>query len=153
MVTLGKSISAGFMPISILLADSEIMDLIKPNQHGSTFGGSPLASALAKASLEALDSEGMVENSARMGELFRTEINKITGGYLKGVRGKGLMNAIILDNTTGPSNSDFSIELARNGLLTKASKTDLIRMMPPLIITEEEIHLCVEIISKVLKSF
>jgi ornithine--oxo-acid transaminase len=155
MLTLGKSLSGGMFPISVCLADNKVMDLVGPNQHGSTFGGSPLASAVCMKSLEVLQEEGMVENSYNMGNLFRVEMEKLVGGYLQGVRGRGLMNALVLDESSNEklSNWEFSLELARKGLLVKPIKTNIIRLMPPLIINEEQVHTSIATIAETLKHF
>jgi ornithine--oxo-acid transaminase len=142
-------------PVSICLSSNEVMDLVGANQHGSTFGGSPLASAVCMKSLEVLTEEQMVENSFAMGQIFRNELEKLVGGYLKGVRGRGLMNALILEESEDPrfSNWEFALACARKGLLVKSAKSNLIRMMPPLVVSEEQIYSCVETIAETLKHF
>jgi ornithine--oxo-acid transaminase len=148
ILILGKALSGGMMPVSAVLADNEIMMTIKPGEHGSTYGGSPLASKVAITSLQVLKDEKMVENAAAMGELLRTEIKKINSSHIAMVRGKGLLNAIVIDHRNKEAAWDLCLELKENGLLAKPTHGDKIRFAPPLIINKEQILECVEIIRK-----
>lgn len=138
MICLGKSLSGGMMPISMTLADNFIMDLIQPGTHGSTFGGNPLGSAVAKAALEVIEDENLTENAANMGELLRSELANLKGGALLDYRGRGLMNAIVIDDSRGKSPWDFVLECARNGLLVKTTHENIVRLTPPLVVNESE---------------
>ena len=156
MITLGKAISGGVYPVSAVLANDEVMEVIKPGQHGSTFGGNPVAAAVAIASLEVVRDEKLAENSEKLGNLFRRELN----GYIRSskvvnrVRGKGLMNAIIINDTEDSSTAwDICVALKENGLLAKPTHGNIIRFTPPLVITEEQIMDCISIITKTLETF
>jgi len=156
VLILGKALSGGVMPISAVLADDEIMLTIKPGQHGSTFGGNPLAAKVAIASLQVLKEEKLAENAEKMGEYFRQEIQKIVDELeiVTLVRGKGLLNAIVIKPTkTGKTAWDVCIEFKENGLLAKPTHGDIIRFAPPLVITKEEIDFAIETIRNVLKKF
>lgn len=151
ILILGKALSGGVLPVSAVLANDDIMMLIKPGEHGSTYGGNPLACAIAMESLQVLIDENMAENAALMGELFRNELNKLDSPLIKTVRGKGLLNAIVVNHTNPEAAWDLCMELKENGLLAKPTHGDKIRFAPPLIITKEQIHECVDIISHSLK--
>lgn len=156
MVTLGKAISGGVYPVSAVLAKNEVMDVIKPGQHGSTFGGNPVAAAVAIASLEVVRDEKLAENSDKLGNLFREELNNYirNSKVVDRVRGKGLMNAIIINDTEDSSTAwDICVALKENGLLAKPTHGNIIRFTPPLVITEEQILDCVSIITKTLETF
>ncbi|MEO2060610.1 MULTISPECIES: ornithine--oxo-acid transaminase [Mesonia] len=156
MVTLGKAISGGVYPVSAVLAKNEVMDVIKPGQHGSTFGGNPVAAAVAIASLEVVRDEKLAENSDKLGNLFRRELNNYirNSKVVDRVRGKGLMNAIIINDTEDSSTAwDICVALKENGLLAKPTHGNIIRFTPPLVITEEQILDCVSIITKTLETF
>jgi len=156
MVTLGKAISGGVYPVSAVLAKNEVMDVIKPGQHGSTFGGNPVAAAVAIASLEVVRDEKLAENSDKLGNLFRRELNNYirNSKVVDRVRGKGLMNAIIINDTEDSSTAwDICVALKDNGLLAKPTHGNIIRFTPPLVITEEQILDCVSIITKTLETF
>ena len=156
MVTLGKAISGGVYPVSAVLAKNEVMDVIKPGQHGSTFGGNPVAAAVAIASLEVVRDEKLAENSDKLGNLFRKELNNYirNSKVVDRVRGKGLMNAIIINDTEDSSTAwDICVALKENGLLAKPTHGNIIRFTPPLVITEEQILDCVSIITKTLETF
>ena len=156
MVTLGKAISGGVYPVSAVLARKEVMDVIKPGQHGSTFGGNPVAAAVAIASLEVVRDEKLAENSDKLGNLFRKELNNYirNSKVVNRVRGKGLMNAIIINDTEDSSTAwDICVALKENGLLAKPTHGNIIRFTPPLVITEEQILDCVSIITKTLETF
>jgi len=156
VLILGKALSGGVMPISAVLADDEIMLTIKPGQHGSTFGGNPLAAKVAIASLQVLKEEKLEENAEKMGKYFRQEIQKIVDELeiVTLVRGKGLLNAIVIKPTkTGKTAWDVCVEFKKNGLLAKPTHGDIIRFAPPLVITKEEIDFAIETIRNVLKKF
>lgn len=151
ILILGKALSGGVLPVSAVLANDNIMMLIKPGEHGSTYGGNPLACAIAMESLQVLIDENMAENAAEMGNLFRSELNKLDSPLIKTVRGRGLLNAIVVNHPNPEAAWELCIELKENGLLAKPTHGDKIRFAPPLIITKEQIHECVDIISHSLK--
>ncbi len=156
VVILGKALSGGVMPISAVLADDEIMLTIKPGQHGSTFGGNPLAAKVAIASLQVLKEEKLAENADKMGKYFRQEMQKIVDELeiVSLVRGKGLLNAIVIKPTkSGKTAWDVCVEFKENGLLAKPTHGDIIRFAPPLVISKEEIDFAIETIRKVLMKF
>lgn len=156
ILILGKALSGGVMPISAVLADDEIMLAIKPGQHGSTFGGNPLAGKVAIAALKVLKEENLAENADKLGKYFRSEIQKLVDelDIITLVRGKGLLNAIVIKPTkTGKTAWDVCVELKDNGLLAKPTHGDIIRFAPPLVITKEEIDWAIEIIKNVLVKF
>ena len=150
ILLLGKALSGGMMPISAVLADDEIMMVIKPGEHGSTYGGNPLASKVAITSLQVLKDEQMSENAALMGELLRKELIKIDSLHIAMIRGKGLLNAIVIDHRNNDAAWELCLALKENGLLAKPTHGDKIRFAPPLIINKEQITECVEIIRKSL---
>ena len=152
IVILGKAISGGVLPVSAVLADDEIMLTIKPGQHGSTFGGFPLACKVAKAALEVVQEENLAENAQYLGEIFRSEMKKIDSPYIKVVRGKGLLNAIVIEPHNGKEAWDVCLKMAENGLLAKPTHGDIIRFAPPLNITEEELREAIKIISDSINS-
>ena len=156
VLILGKALSGGVMPISAVLADDEIMLSIKPGQHGSTFGGNPLAARVATAALEVLKDENLAGNAEKLGEYFRNKMQKLVDeiDILTLVRGKGLLNAIVIKpSSTGKTAWDVCVELKNNGLLAKPTHGDIIRFAPPLVITKEEIDWAEEIIRNVLIKF
>ncbi|MFV1975301.1 MAG: aminotransferase class III-fold pyridoxal phosphate-dependent enzyme, partial [Candidatus Scalindua sp.] len=156
ILILGKALSGGVMPISAVLADNEIMLVIKPGQHGSTFGGNPLAGKVAIAALQVLKEENLVENADTLGKYFREEMQKVVNDMeiIKLVRGKGLLNAIVIKTTTtGKTAWDVCVELKNSGLLAKPTHEDVIRFAPPLVITKEEIEWAVNTIKNVLEKF
>jgi ornithine--oxo-acid transaminase len=150
MLLLGKALSGGTLPISAVLANDEIMLTIKPGEHGSTFGGSPLASAVAKRSLEVLVEEKMAENAAAMGELFRTELKSLNSPFISIVRGKGLMNAIVIEHENPDAAWKLCEIFKENGMLAKPTHGDKIRLAPPLIINKDQIVESIQIINKSL---
>ncbi|KYR02487.1 ornithine-oxo-acid transaminase [Tieghemostelium lacteum] len=152
IVLLGKAISGGLLPISAVLSSKEITLTIHPGEHGSTYGGSPLASAVAIAALEVLKEENLAENAQRMGEYFRDEIQKIQNPAIQLVRGKGLLNAIVIDPNYPVSAWDICIAFAKAGLLAKPTHDNIIRLAPPLTITIEQLKECIEIIKNVFSS-
>ena len=151
ILILGKALSGGILPVSAVLADDEIMLTIKPGEHGSTYGGNPLACKIAVTALEVLKEENLSENAENLGNFFREELYKIKSPHIVQVRGKGLLNAIVIDHENENAAWDFCIALMENGLLAKPTHGDKIRFAPPLNITKEEIIDCVRIIEKSLK--
>jgi ornithine--oxo-acid transaminase len=151
ILILGKALSGGVLPVSAVLADDEIMMTIKPGEHGSTYGGNPLACAVAMAALQVLKDEGMAENAAAMGELLRTELRNLQSPLIKLVRGKGLLNAVVINHPNPEAAWDLCLLLKENGLLAKPTHGDKIRFAPPLCITKEQVMECVHIISKSLQ--
>ena len=150
ILILGKALSGGMMPVSAVLCDDDIMLTIKPGEHGSTYGGNPLACKVAIRALEILKEERMTENAEAMGELLRKELRALNSPFIKQVRGKGLLNAIVIDHANKDAAWDLCLALKENGLLAKPTHGDKIRFAPPLVITEEQILECVGIIRKSL---
>ena len=150
ILILGKALSGGMMPVSAVLADDEIMMTIKPGEHGSTYGGNPLACKVGITSLQVLRDEKMSENALEMGKLLRTGLEKINSLHIAMVRGKGLLNAIVIDHRNKDAAWELCLALKENGLLAKPTHGDKIRFAPPLIIKKEQIMECVEIIKKSL---
>lgn len=140
MIILGKALSGGIYPISAVLADDEIMLTIKPGQHGSTFGGNPLAAKVAVTSLQVLRDENLAENAEKMGQMFRSEMKKIQSNMIELVRGKGLLNAIVIRPKNGKEAWDVCLKMAEKGVLAKPTHQHIIRFAPPLVITEEQIR-------------
>ncbi|PIP55235.1 MAG: ornithine--oxo-acid transaminase [Bacteroidetes bacterium CG23_combo_of_CG06-09_8_20_14_all_32_9] len=153
MVILGKALSGGFYPVSAVLADNDIMLTIKPGEHGSTFGGNPLAACIAIASLEVIINEKLAENAEKMGKIFREGIGKIPTNMIETVRGKGLLNAIIIKPKNGKEAWDVCLAMKENGLIAKPTHQHIIRFAPPLVINEEQINEAVGIIKKSILSF
>ena len=152
ILILGKALSGGTMPVAAILADNEIMLTIKPGEHGSTYGGNPLACAVAIASLKVLRDENMAENAEELGILLREELAKLNSPIITSIRGKGLLNAIVIGHENPDASWDLCLALRDNGLLAKPTHGDKIRFAPPLCITKEQILECVEIIRKSLKT-
>jgi ornithine--oxo-acid transaminase len=153
---LGKAVSGGVYPVSAVLADDSIMHVIKPGQHGSTFGGNPLAAAVATAALEVVADEHLAHNARRLGKLFRSKMNEYiqNSSIVSLVRGKGLLNAIVINDTEESSTAwNICLKLAENGLLAKPTHGNIIRFAPPLIMTEEQLLDCVSIIISTLREF
>lgn len=150
MVLLGKALSGGMMPVSAVLADDEIMLTIRPGEHGSTYGGNPLACRTAMAALEVLKTEGMGDNALERGEQLRKGLKAFHSKHIRLVRGKGLLNAIIIDHPEREAAWTLCLELMKNGLLAKPTHGDKIRLAPPLIINEKEIDLALDIIRQSL---
>ena len=146
ILLLGKALSGGILPVSAVLCDDEIMMTIKPGEHGSTYGGNPLACKVAITSLQVLKDEKMAENATTMGELLRSELIKLQSKHIALVRGKGLLNAIVIQHPDIEAAWELCLQLKENGLLAKPTHGDKIRFAPPLIITKEQIMECVEII-------
>jgi len=150
ILLLGKALSGGMIPISAVLADDEIMMTLKPGDHGSTYGGNPLAAKIAMTSLQVLKNEKMQENAEIMGKLLRTELINLSSRHIDLVRGKGLLNAIVIKHPNKEAAWNLCMELKENGLLAKPTHGDKIRLAPPLIITKEQVMECIEIIRKSL---
>ncbi len=156
VLILGKALSGGVLPVSAVLADNEIMLCIKPGEHGSTFGGNPLAGKVGIAALQVVKDEKLAANSERLGQLFRDAMQKLVEefDFVKLVRGKGLLNAVIIEpRKDGRTAWDLCLLLAENGLLAKPTHGDIIRFAPPLTITEEELMACCAIIRKSVEAF
>ena len=156
ILVLGKALSGGMYPVSAVLANDEVMKVIKPGQHGSTFGGNPLACAVACAALDVIIEDKLAENAQKMGELFRAEMQKIIAetDLVTAVRGKGLLNAILINDTPESSTAwDICLALKENGLLAKPTHGNIIRLAPPLVMSEEKLMDCVGIIRKTLLEF
>jgi ornithine--oxo-acid transaminase len=151
IVILGKAISGGVLPVSAVLADDDIMLTIEPGQHGSTFGGFPLACKVATVALEVVKEENLAEKAEYLGRIFRQELGKIKSPFIKEIRGKGLLNAIVIEPHNGKEAWDVCLKMAENGLLAKPTHGHIIRFAPPLIITEEELNDAIGIIAKSLK--
>ena len=148
ILVLGKAISGGMLPVSCVLADDEIMLTIKPGEHGSTYGGNPLAAKVAVAAMEVIREENLVENSEKMGKIFRKKLKSIDSELIELVRGKGLLNAVVIKPVNGITAWDVCIALKNNGLLAKPTHEHIIRFTPPLIINEEQLLEALNIIEK-----
>lgn len=156
ILILGKALSGGNYPVSAVLADNEVMNVIQPGQHGSTFGGNPVAGAVAIAALDVVKDENLIQNARKLGNLFRSEINKYVeqSDLVTLVRGRGLLNAIVINDSEESSTAwDICMALRDNGLLAKPTHGNIIRFAPPLVMTEDELLDCVSIIVKTLKQF
>ena len=156
ILILGKALSGGMYPVSAVLANNEIMNVIKPGQHGSTFGGNPIACAVAIAALNVVEEEKLSERAEELGKLFRAEIEKIIEktDLITKVRGKGLLNAILINDTPQSSTAwNLCLQLKENGLLAKPTHGNIIRLAPPLVITEEQLLDCVNIIEKTILEY
>lgn len=156
ILILGKALSGGVYPVSAVLANNHIMEVIKPGQHGSTFGGNPLAAAVAIAALKVIKDEDLAENADKLGKLFRSEMQKFieTQTLIKLVRGKGLLNAIVINDTEDSSTAwDICLKLRDNGLLAKPTHGNIIRFAPPLVMNEAQLLDCVSIIKKTITEF
>lgn len=156
ILILGKALSGGVYPVSAVLANDEIMNVIKPGQHGSTFGGNPIAAAVAVAALEVVKDENLAENADRLGKLFRKHMNEYIehSNIATLVRGKGLLNAIVINDTEESETAwNICVRLKENGLLAKPTHGNIIRFAPPLVMNEEQLLECVLIITKTLKEF
>ena len=148
VLILGKALSGGVIPISAVLADDDIMLVIKPGEHGSTFGGNPLAAKVATAALEVVKDEKLAEKAEHLGKIFRKEMENFQHPSVELVRGKGLLNAIVIKSANGKEAWDVCLRMAENGLLAKPTHQHIIRFAPPLVITESELHEAIEIIKK-----
>lgn len=150
ILILGKALSGGALPVSAVLADDFIMMNIKPGEHGSTYGGNPLACAVAMAALDVLKEENLADNAERMGILLRTKLSELNSPYIKTIRGKGLLNAIVINHPNKDAAWELCLLLKERGLLAKPTHGDKIRFAPPLIINEEQINESVSIIASAL---
>ena len=139
------------LPVSAVLCDDEIMMTIHPGEHGSTYGGNPLACKVAITALQVLVDEQMAKNAEKMGELFRSELQKLDSPFISSIRGKGLLNAVVITHSNPDAAWKLCLQLKENGLLAKPTHGDKIRFAPPLVISEDEIMECVAIISESLK--
>ncbi|MFH6605163.1 ornithine--oxo-acid transaminase [Maribacter algicola] len=156
ILILGKALSGGVFPVSAVLANDEVMGVIRPGNHGSTFGGNPIACAVAMAALEVVKEEGLAENAKELGEIFRKEMGKFIEGceIVKSIRGKGLLNAILINDTEDSSTAwDICMALKENGLLAKPTHGNIIRFAPPLVMNESQLMDCISIITKTLARF
>lgn len=153
ILILGKAISGGAMPVSCVLADDEIMLTIKPGEHGSTFGGNPLAGKVAIAALEVVKEEKLAENAERLGKIFRDEMKNIKSEMIELVRGKGLLNAVVIRNKPGKTAWDVCLAMAEKGVLAKPTHGNIIRFAPPLVITEEQLREAIGLIKEAFKQF
>ena len=153
ILILGKALSGGAMPISAVLADDDIMLVIKPGEHGSTFGGNPVAAKTAIAALEVVKEEKLAENAERLGKIFRDELNNIDSEMIELVRGKGLLNAVIIKPKDGKTAWDVCLAMKENGLIAKPTHDHIIRFAPPLVITEEQLMEAIRIIKNTLAEF
>jgi ornithine--oxo-acid transaminase len=151
ILILGKALSGGVLPVSAVLADDDIMMNIHPGEHGSTYGGNPLACAVAITALTVLKEEKMAENATVMGALLRSELAKLQSPYITTIRGRGLLNAIVIKHANPEASWDLCLELKENGLLAKPTHGDKIRFAPPLIITKDQILESVDIIHRSLQ--
>ncbi|MFC4685755.1 ornithine--oxo-acid transaminase [Epilithonimonas pallida] len=156
ILILGKALSGGMYPVSAVLANDDIMNVIKPGQHGSTFGGNPIACAVAVAALDVVEEEHLSERAEELGQLFRSEIEKLIQktDLITKVRGKGLLNAILINDTPDSKTAwNLCLKLKENGLLAKPTHGNIIRLAPPLVITEEQLLDCIKIIEKTIFEF
>ena len=157
ILILGKALSGGVLPVSVVLADDAVMLTIQPGQHGSTFGGNPLACAVMRAALDVLVDENLADNAARLGEIFRQRMRQLQAQrpeVVTLVRGKGLLNAIIIEpHADGRTAWDICVTLMEHGVLAKPTHGDIIRFAPPLVITEEQLHAACDVIERVIMEF
>lgn len=151
ILVLGKALSGGVYPVSAVLADDEVMLRIKPGEHGSTYGGNPVAAAVGTAALKVLIDEKLAENSARLGDILLKELQQL-GGRVTAARGRGLFNAVVIKPQHGIEAWDVCMALKDNGLLAKPTHGDIIRLAPPLVLTEEQLHECISIIKHTLEA-
>lgn len=153
ILILGKAISGGLMPVSCVLADDKIMLTIKPGEHGSTYGGNPIAAKVSMAALQVIKDEKLEENAERLGKIFRERVKAIKSDMMELVRGKGLLNAVVITPKNGKTAWDVCLKLRDNGLLAKPTHEHIIRFAPPLVINEEQLLEAIGIIEKTLKEF
>lgn len=156
ILILGKAISGGFYPVSAVLADRVVMEVIRPGQHGSTFGGNPLGAKVAMAALEVVRDEKLAQNARKLGKIFRDRMQHMVdkNPIVKLVRGKGLLNAVVVNDSPESSTAwDICVQLAENGLLAKPTHGNIIRFAPPLVMTEDQLHECCDIIESVISKF
>lgn len=156
IVILGKALSGGAYPVSAVMADNHIMECIRPGEHGSTYGGNPLACAVAMEALKVVEDEGLAENADRLGKIFREEMNKLVeeSELVNLVRGKGLLNAIVINDSEDSETAwNICLKLKENGLLAKPTHGNIIRFAPPLVMSEEQLRDCISIIKDTIKEF
>ena len=153
ILILGKALGGGVFPVSCVLADDEIMLTIKPGEHGSTFGGNPIAAKVSMAALEVIKEENLMEKAEYLGKIFREEMNKIKSDMIEKVRGKGLLNAVIIKPKNGKQAWDVCLKMRDLGVLAKPTHTHIIRFAPPLVITEAELREAINIIKEAILSF
>ncbi|XP_004080490.1 ornithine aminotransferase, mitochondrial [Oryzias latipes] len=153
IVILGKALSGGVYPVSAVLCDDEVMLTIKPGEHGSTYGGNPIACRVAIAALEVMEEEKLAENAQKLGEVLRSELSKLPKDIVTTVRGKGLLNAVVIRETKDYNAMKVCLRLRDNGLLAKPTHGDIIRLAPPLIINKDEMQECIDIIQRTIMSF
>ena len=153
ILILGKAISGGVYPVSCVLANNEVMDVITPGTHGSTYGGNPIACAVATAALNVVIEENLSQNAKELGSFLRAELKSIHSDMIERVRGKGLLNAIVIKPKNGKTAWDVCLKMAENGLLAKPTQKNIIRFAPPLVITKEQLKVCIEIIKQSILSF
>jgi ornithine--oxo-acid transaminase len=156
IVILGKALSGGAYPVSAVLADDNVMECLRPGEHGSTYGGNPLACAVAMEALKVVQDEKLADNAERLGKIFRKEMNKLAedSDLVKLVRGKGLLNAIVINDTEDSDTAwNICLQLKENGLLAKPTHGNIIRFAPPLVMTEEQLHDCISIIKETIAAF
>ncbi|HKL32595.1 MAG TPA: ornithine--oxo-acid transaminase, partial [Tangfeifania sp.] len=151
ILVLGKALSGGVYPVSCVLADDEVMLTVKPGEHGSTYGGNPVAAKVAMEALDVLQEEKLADNALRMGEIFRKEMRSIQSEMIEIVRGKGLLNAVAIKPTQGKSAWDVCLAMKENGLIAKPTHENIIRFTPPLVITEDQMMEAIGIIKKTFK--
>ncbi|MGB5927907.1 MAG: aminotransferase class III-fold pyridoxal phosphate-dependent enzyme, partial [Cyclobacteriaceae bacterium] len=156
MLILGKAISGGAYPVSAVLTDDHIMEVIKPGQHGSTFGGNPVACKVAMAALDVVKDENLALNARKLGEIFRERMAKLAdrSELVESVRGRGLLNAVVVNDSPESSTAwNICVKLKENGLLAKPTHGNIIRFAPPLVMTEEQLHECCDIIEKTFETY
>jgi ornithine--oxo-acid transaminase len=153
ILILGKALSGGVFPVSVVLADNDIMLCIKPGEHGSTFGGNPIAGKVAIAALEVVREEKLAEKSEELGKIFREEFRSIKSDMIELVRGKGLLNAVVIRPKGGKTAWDVCVAMKDNGVLAKPTHGDIIRFAPPLVITEQQLREAMTIIKDTFKQF
>jgi ornithine--oxo-acid transaminase len=154
LLILGKALSGGVLPVSCVLADDEVMLVIRPGEHGSTFGGNPLAAAVCMEALQVVKDEKLADNAHKLGFVFRERMNGLTSktNRIKLVRGKGLLNAIVVNDSPQSETAwNICVELMKKGLLAKPTHGNIIRLAPPLVITEDQLHECCDIIEKTIE--
>ena len=156
LLVLGKALSGGVFPVSAVLADDDVMMCLKPGEHGSTFGGNPVACAVAQAALEVVLNENLADNAFRLGQRFREAMQSLVdeSPLLKGVRGRGLLNAVLINDTPESSTAwDLCVALKDNGLLAKPTHGNIIRFAPPLVMTADQLEACIDIIANTVRTF
>ena len=156
ILILGKALSGGAYPVSAVMADNHIMNVLRPGQHGSTYGGNPVACVIAMTAMDVLHDERLAQNARKMGIIFRARMNHVVQNYsiVKSVRGRGLLNALLINDTPESKTAwNLCVDLAKNGLLAKPTHGNIIRFAPPLVITEEQLHECCDIIEKTIAQY